>query len=276
MRIEVETTYCPRLSRWHVRRALKWIGQSDLDGLESIRVIDECPYDPESAKVPAYLRGFLHNGHYLRKIKNRPAQVVLFANDLYFGIPKLLMASPMATLEVASTLAHEVGHHVIATRGYIYKPWEKYKPWDGIRNPYEEEMADAYASDVMERMLEHWPYKLGKLMARMLSTFLYKAGIQEYWDGNYKSSASLQARAETLNPENEDAGQCFRHAMEKLKTQSPSPLNAVEMEWLTQKYNPTPMSTGRLLLTKKDIAGNRQSRPTRLSRRKIRRKQGVN
>jgi len=34
-------------------------------------------------------------------------------------------------------------------------------------------------------------------MARMLSTFLYKAGIQEYWDGNYKVVCVMQARAET-------------------------------------------------------------------------------
>lgn len=266
MRIEVEGTYFPRLTKWHVRRALKWIGQRDLEELESIRVIDECPYDPESAKVPAYLRGFLHNGHYLRKMKNQPAQVVLFANDIYFGIPKLLMTSPMATLEVASTLAHEVGHHVIATRGYIYKPWENYKPWDGVRNPYEEKMADSYASDVIERMLRHWPYKLGKLMARMASNFLYQWGLADYWDGDYQAAASRQARAHSLNLENESAGQCFRHAMEKLKAQSPSPLSPEEMEWLTKKYNPTPMSTGSLLLTKKDIASNKRRRPTRSSR----------
>lgn len=242
MRIEVKTTCFPRLAERHIRRVLRWFSVRDLEGLESIRVIDECPDDPESAKVPPYLRGFLHNGHYLRKMKNQPAEVVLYASDVYFGIPKLLMSSRMATLKLARTLAHEVGHHVIATRGYIYKPWEKYKPWDGVRDPYAEKMADAYASDVIERMLKHWPYKLGKLMARMLSTFLYKAGIQDYWDGNYQSAASLQARAHSLNLENEDAGQCFRHAMEKLKTQSPSPLSPAEREWLTQRYNPSPLS----------------------------------
>ncbi len=216
MRIEVEATYFPRLTECHVRRVLKRLSQEELEGLEAIRVINECPYDPESTSVSPYLRGFLHNGHYLRKTKNRPAEVVLFASDVYCGIPTLLMATPMATLKLARSLAHEVGHHVIATRGYIYKPWEKYKPWDGIRDPYEEKMADAYSADVIERMLRHWPYKLGKLMARMLSSFLYKAGIQDYWDGNYQSSASLQFHAETINPENEDAGQCYRHAMEKL------------------------------------------------------------
>ena len=237
MRIEVEATCFPRLTEWHMLRVLKWFWPSDLEGLESIRVIHECPDDHESAKVSPYLRGFLYNGHYSRKMKNRPAHVVLYARDVYFGIPKLLMASSVARLRVASKLAHEVGHHVIATRGYIYKPWEKYKPWNGIRDPYEEKMAEEYASDVINRMLTSWRYKFGKLLTRMLSTFLYKAGIQEFSDGNYQSAASLQSRAHTLNPENEDAGQCYRHAMEKLKTQTPSPLSPVEMEWLIQKYN---------------------------------------
>jgi len=255
MRIEVKTTCFPRLTERHTRRVLKWIGRRDLEGLEVIEVIDECPDDPESLKVRPFLRGFLNNGHYLRKMKNRPAQVVVYARDVYFGIPTLLVASPVATLKLARTLIHEVGHHVIATRGYIYKPWEKYKPWNGIRDPYEEKMVNAYSSDVIERMLKHRPYKLGKVMARTLSSFLYKAGIQDYWDENYQSAASLFARAHSLDPENEDAGQCYRHAMEKLKTQAPPLLTDAEREWLTQRYNPTPLTTGRLSLTKKNTAG---------------------
>jgi hypothetical protein len=253
MRIEVKSTRFKRLTNWHIRRVLKWIRQSDLEGLESIRVIDECPDDPEeSAKVPRYLWGFLYNGHYSRKTKNQPAQIVLYANDVYFGIPKVLMASSVARLRLADRLAHEVGHHVIATRGYIYKLWEKYKPWDGIRNRYEEKMANAYASDVIQGMLGHWRYRLGKLTARMLSTWLYKVGIEQYFRENYQSAASLLSRADTLNKDNEDAGQGFRHAMEKLKTQIPSPLSEVEKEWLINKYNPTPRAqSGKLLLTRK-------------------------
>lgn len=98
-------------------------------------------------------------------------------------------------------------------------------------------------------------------MARMLSTFLYKAGIQDYWDGNYQSAASLQFRAHRLNLENEDAGQCYRHAMEKLKNQSPSPLTDAEREWLTQRYDPTPLSPSRrVLLTKKNTSSKKHRR----------------
>jgi len=255
MRIEVESTYFPRLTEWHLRRIVTWFIPHDLEGLESIRVIDECPDDTAAAEVAPYLTGFLSNGHYSRRMDNRPAEVVLYARDVYLGIPKFLLLSPMTTLRIARTLAHEVGHHVIATRGYIYKPWEKYKPWTGTRDPYEEKMANAYASDVIERMLRLWHYKLGKFLARMVSTFFFKAGIQDYSDRKYQSAALLQFRAYTLDPENDDAGQCYRHAIEKLKTQSPSPLSESEREWLLQKYNPTPLGTsGRLHLTKESTA----------------------
>jgi hypothetical protein len=246
MRIEVESTRFPRIMKWHVRRVLKWIDRRDLEGLESIKVIHDCPDDPEYVKLPRYLMGFTYNGRYLRKRKDRPAQVVLYASDLYFGIPKFLIASPMATLEVASTLAHEVGHHVIATRGYVYKTWEKYRSAPDVDDPYSEKMAEAYASDVIQRMLRHWPYRLGRLMAQKFSNFLYQWGLADYWAGDYQAAASRLARAHSLDKENEDAGQAYRHAMEKLKTQSPSPLSDSEREWITRRYNSNPLKTGKL------------------------------
>ncbi len=229
-------------------------------------MIDDCPDDPEPTEIPPYLRGFLYNGHYERKERDRPARVVLYANDLYFGIPKIVNCESNGNTEISSTLAHEVGHHVIATRGYIYKRWEKYRPWNGVRNPYEEKMAEAYASDVMARVLSHWSYRLGKFMAGKLSNFLYQLGLADYWDGDYKAAASKLARAHSLNRENEDAGQSFRHAMEKLKIQTPSPLNASEKEWLLEKYNPYPVTTGKLWLTGGNKAAGTQRKGARSSR----------
>lgn len=225
---------------------MRWISPRDLEGLQLIKVIDESYDDPESAKVPLYLKGFPSRGMYLRQTATRGAQVVLYGTYLYLGIPKFFMRNSMVTLNLTRVLAHELGHHVIATRGYIYQPGEKYKPWDGIRNPYEEKMADAYAADVMGRMLRQWRYKLGRLLARMLSMFLYKAGIQDYWDGNYQTAASREFLSYNFNPENEAAGQCYRHAMEKLKTQTPSPLTASEREWLLHKYDGNPIRTATL------------------------------
>jgi predicted Zn-dependent protease with MMP-like domain len=246
VRVEVDSSCSPRITKRHVERVLSWLPKRDLHGLEVVRVIEDAPDDElDGANVPAYMRGFLYNGQYASRTKNRPAQILLYANDVYFGIPKIFLGSRMATLKVARTLAHEVAHHVIAARGYIYDSSEKYKSWKGVRDPAEEDMAHRYASDVVERMKSYWPYMVGNSLARMLSYSFYKAGLQDYWDENHKEAAARQAKPHSLNPQNEDAGQCFRHAIEKLKSQSPSPLSEAEREWLFKKYSPRPLNAGR-------------------------------
>lgn len=246
MRIEIDASCFPPITRRHVERVLSWLPKRDLEGLEVVRVIEDCPDEELNAdKVPAYMRGFRYNGMYVPRRKNGPAQILLYANDVYFGIPKVFLKSRMATLKIARTLTHEVGHHVIATRGYIYDPSEKYRPWNGIRNPAEEDMVDRYASDVLERMKRQLSYKVAELQTQTVSHLLYKAGLQDYFAENYKASASRQARAHSLNPKNEEAGQCFRHAIEKLKAQTPSPLTDAERDWLFNKYSPKALTTGR-------------------------------
>ena len=222
MQIELKTNYWPRLSAWHVRRALKSINPTDLEGLGYVQLMDEEPDDPAALKKPAYLRGFLYNGRYRKKSVDGPAHVVLYTRDLYLGIPLVLKPSPMATLIIASTIAHEVGHHVIASRGYIYKPHEKYKPWrSGAFDPYEEKMANSYASDVIKRMCQSWYYKFGKFLARTVSYFLFQRGIGEHTNGNYDRAAYYNFQAFMINGENIEAGQSYRHDMEKLESEKP-------------------------------------------------------
>jgi hypothetical protein len=214
--IDITTTSDSRLSAWHVRRALRWLSPNDLAGLGFIRLMDEEPDDPEAQKEPAYLRGFLYNGRYLRKGKDHPAHIALYTSDLYLGMPRFLKLTPTQTLRFAFTLAHELGHHLIATRGYIYKPNEKYKPWrSGTFDPHEEKMADTYAEDVVKKMCKSWYYKSGKLLARIISRILFEVGVGEHWNGNYESAARWNFNAFMINPENLDAGQSYRHDMEK-------------------------------------------------------------
>jgi len=264
MRIEIENNFLPRITKWHIRCVLKWIDPDDLKGLELIRVLDEHPDDPEYNRQPAYLRGFLYNGTYLQVSKDRPAQVLLYSKEVYFGIPTLLMVSPMAILRLAKTLAHEIGHHVITTRGFIYEPWEKYKPWNGIRDPYTEKMADAYSLDVSKRMLSRWHYRLARWLTNAFAKVLYKVGLQNYRTEDYRLSAQLNFKAYLLNSENEDAGQCYRHAMEKLRKQIPSPFSESEQEWLRTRYNPTPSKPLRRFTLEDEVrAAHEKRRSTR-------------
>lgn len=237
MLIELETSRFRRATKRHIRRVLKWIDPEDLKDLHAITVMDHPPDNPEYTARPRYLSGFVFNGHYEFKTKDRKARVVLFANDIYYGLPGILMHTPVATLRLARTLAHEVGHHVISTRGYIYKLWEKYKPWTGTADPYEEKIVDTYASDVIERMLKHRLYRFGAFVTRHFANLLHDAGLQKYMDGDYVRAAKLAFCAYNLDTRNLDANQCYRHAMEKLKTQTPSPLSDAERDWLMHGYD---------------------------------------
>ena len=261
MRIETETRFLPRVTKWQVQCVLRWIDPDDLKGLELIKVLDNHPADHEYNRQPAYLRGFFYNGTYLQASTDRPAQVLLYSKEVYFGIPTLLMLSPMAILKLANILAHEIGHHVIATRGFIYEPSEKYKPWDGVRDSYTEKMADAYSLDVSKKMLSRWYYRVGKWLTNGFAKLLYKVGLQNYQTEDFGLSAQLSFKAYLLNPENENAGQCYRHAMEKLRKQVPSPFNESEQEWLRTRYNSKPSKTlGQVTVENKVRAAHEQRR----------------
>lgn len=248
--IEIEIGRFSRITRWHIRRVLKFINPADLDGLQIIRVINECPDDPEYLSVPRYLPGFLYNGQYLKKAAGRPAEIVMYANDIYFGIPCLLMSTTVATLKLARTLAHEIAHHVVQTRGYIIDETEKFTPFDGSRNPEEESAANAYANDVIKRMSHRLSYRLGRLLSAALSSILHRAGLRDYWHRRYARAASRLARAHSLDPQNEEAGQAFRHAVEKLKVDGSSALTGEQLDWLLTRYNRAPSKTGELYINK--------------------------
>ena len=252
MRIDVETNHFATLTGWHIRSALKWIDNDDRQGLGVIRVTEHCPFDREANNLEPYLRGFLYNGSYIRKRKDVPAEIVLYRADIHFGIPTILLTTPIATLKVARTLAHEVGHHVMSKRRH--GKHKKYKPLSTGADRDAEETADAYTYRVISKMLRNPHYKLWNKIGRLLSTILFKAGIQDYWDGNYQSSARLLFQSFTLNLSNEEAGQAYRHAMEKLRTQVPSPLTTDEEQWLSTYYNPYPESTGKIKRSKRDLA----------------------
>ena len=82
-------------------------------------------------------------------------------------------------------------------------------------------------------------------MTRKFANLLYSAALQKYEDGDYVRAARLGFRVYHLDPANLDANQCYRHAMEKLKTQTPSRLNDAEREWLLHGYDGNPKAASR-------------------------------
>jgi hypothetical protein len=236
MRLEVEAKYLPRLTAWHIRKILKWVEPDGLRGLECIRIMDYEPEDPDASKHPPYLTGFLYNGAYLRKKNDRPAAIALYTRDLYFPIPRLLVASPVARFRIASKFAHELGHHAIAAHGFrSANKAEGKRARDQLVDPAKEAAADEYAGDVIRKMVSSsLYYKVGRILTDTLSSIMFEVGNRAHWKGDFRRAARLEFRAYVLNRENSDAGQSYlldRTALLK----KPSLLTDDERLWLRHR-----------------------------------------
>lgn len=216
MRIQVATCYFPRLAKWHVQRALQWLDAVDVAGIDYICLEDEEPSDLAAQKKPAYLRGFTYNGRYVCGTKGEATYINLYTRDLYMCIPLPMKFLPVATLRFAFTLAHEVGHHVIARRGYIYTPAETYKPY-GIYDEKKERICDRYAHDVIRKMYKNWYYKLGPFFARRLSNFFFDYGAVSWESRSYREAAHYWFCAYRLNPNNDEAAIAYHKALERVE-----------------------------------------------------------
>jgi hypothetical protein len=118
---------------------------------------------------------------------------------------------------VARTLAHEVGHHLIAERGYVFAPGEKVEPAE-----YEEEMANRYSYSVIKRMRERWYYRLATWATKDLAGWHYVQGMLNWRDGKYEQAAQSWYKSFHLNPDREDAIYWYKRAGEAAKTNEES------------------------------------------------------
>ena len=111
-----------------IRRSLSWIPEGDLFGIEEI-VLEE-QLGPATTTSPEWHhkiegRNLAVGGQYFGPQGDLPASIVLYVVSLYRGIPKVYWLSPVITLQLARILAHEVGHHLIKQRGYVFERGER-------------------------------------------------------------------------------------------------------------------------------------------------------
>lgn len=214
MQIEVLTDYYPRLTLWHVRRVLRWIDTIDLEGITSVRLLSSDTDGASHSSLTAYLAGVFTPGEYER-VNKHTSHINLYTKCLYTAIPVALMPAPMATLRVALVVAHEVGHHLIAQRGYIYSSKEKYKA-GGKYDINKELTANNYAYSVLRRMTSSPYYKIGQWMSRAFSAICYEIGYVAYQKKNYKRAAYYWFIASSNNPADHVAENSYRRAMQML------------------------------------------------------------
>jgi hypothetical protein len=194
----------------HVSRALKWINQADLAGIAYIKLLDKIP-DPadDSPEWHQWAKAEGHSvfGMYMAQWANNPAHIILYVQDIYRCVHSFYQRTPLVTLLMGYNLAHEVGHHLQAERGYIFQPGEKVD-----QTEYREEMANRYAFSVVNRMRERWYYRLGQWIMKDSAGMFYHFGVQEWERKNYCKAAEYFYKSSILDPENDDAWYWHRRA----------------------------------------------------------------
>jgi hypothetical protein len=212
MLIKNECTNPPYGLLKQVRRSLAWISPLDLDGIAFILLADEIgepnAESPEWHKT-AKAEGIGISGMYVSQQKNSPAHIILYIRDLYRGIPSFYWWTTVPTLNNVYTLAHEVGHHLIEKRGYIFQPDERYK-----HDENEEDFCNRYAFNVTQKMMGHWYYRLGAWALRDLAGWYYIFGCLDWKEKKYKKAAERFYTAFHLDRNREDALNWYRRAKE--------------------------------------------------------------
>lgn len=218
MEIRNECAALPRATLWHVRQSLRWIYPADLPGLSCIRLIDKTPTDVilrlkgcRSANKTSTALGF-----YMPRYKERQPYIALNVPKIIRGVPRMFLWTTIPTLLFARVLAHEVGHHLIAQRGYAAHPTERPRQ---RHNEYEEEMVERYAFEVVKKMNERAHYKLGRWLGERLANLYYETGVVDWHKENFKLASAWFLKAYSLNPELEDAWVFYWQAKHKADAQ---------------------------------------------------------
>jgi hypothetical protein len=159
----------------------------------------------------AVMEGYNIFGLYIERDKDSPAHIKLFIQDIYDVIPRWLRWTPAATLRLAKTLAHEVGHHLFAHRGYIYSPDEK------NLSKYEETIVDRYAFAVLRKMKTRWRYRFGQWLMKTLADRQFALGILAWEAHRYKEASQHWYCAWKLDPTREEASRWHRRAQSAVK-----------------------------------------------------------
>jgi hypothetical protein len=153
-------------------------------------------------------------GVYCPELDNhRLARIKLYFKNLYLGIPRIYWLSPVITLQVARTLAHEVGHHVKARRGFIFDKGER-----TVSGEEEERLAEEYASNVIAKMQRQTYYRFGAWLARDLAGTHYLKGMLAWDNQQYAEAAIRWRKSFNIDPNHDDATYWYWQAIEKLDT----------------------------------------------------------
>lgn len=205
----------PRTLTAHIRRSLKWIEPQDLDGIDHVLLLEDVPEisrraDPDLER--ALKDDLLLFGAYKARTINGPAHIILIVRSLYLPVPRIFSYTPAMTLRIAKTIAHEVGHHVIAEKKFGLR---KKSNSDEVES--EEEFAKRYERAVISRMERRWVYMLGAKLLKVAAAINYHRGARAWNNRRFHQAARYFDMTIQVEPAHSDANYWFWRAREKAR-----------------------------------------------------------
>lgn len=206
----------PRLVE-HLRESLRSFDAEELDGLDAIWLLDRMPEPATGSIKEAMQKGGCVTGMYHAKSERYSSYVRLFVEDIYRGLRGHLPfyhLTPTPVLLITGALAHEVAHHLAATRGYVFEPG------GGMRD--EESLAERYARGHVEKMRARRRYRLGLWLMKKLARLHYDSGIVYSSRRDYCAAAERWFMAWRLNPELSNVSEWYHLARERCDGRMPA------------------------------------------------------
>jgi hypothetical protein len=178
-----------------IKVCLNWINKDDLQGLGKIILTDEVINAPTIADDALSMRGY-----YAYPTEDSPPIIFLTIPEFYKWVPSWLWWSPIITLRLCDTLAHEVGHHVSFMRDNQIADAEASQL---------ELLANNYADSVIESMTRHWYYKMGRFLLKEIAGWYFAFGLAAAKYERYQRAAKRFYAAWHLVPEMEEAAEYY-------------------------------------------------------------------
>lgn len=214
MKVITEVDHVPVWTIRSLENCFKWIPEIDLVGLDHIKLFRKLTdFSPEGitiGRTKCKDEGLVISAVYSAGKRGDPAFISFFIQAMYFPLERFVRFPPLTTIYFSRIVAHEVGHHLVANRGYIFTPDEKYGS-----PAFEEEMANRYAFEIASRMKQRRYYRTADRILKYFSKVYFEEGRQMWKSEKFDAAATSWYKSWLLDNDNDTAGDLFWQARKK-------------------------------------------------------------
>ena len=217
--IRNDCTNAPPHLEKHVYESLSHFTEAELNGVGLIWLVNDLPDDADEEYKKVIRMGGQINGFYYFKTEEEPPFILLFINSIYRSLRlfPFIHYTVIPSLCISRTLAHEIGHHLIAIRGYVFN--------QGEDTSDQEVLANQYARNHLEKMRSRFRYRFGFWLMKQLAELHYSAGVVYSTKQKYCEAADCLYKAWDLNPKLENVAEWYHLAREKCHSNKESSTN---------------------------------------------------